>query len=40
LGPVPSQHEQIQPPRRRVDLEEEEDKYHQPRWCPDGLDSF
>jgi hypothetical protein len=28
LGPVPSQHEQIQPPRRRVDFEEEEDKYH------------
>jgi hypothetical protein len=40
LGPVPLQQEQIQPPRRRVDLEEEEDKYHQPRWCPDGLDSF
>jgi hypothetical protein len=37
LGPVPPQHEQIQPPRRRVDLEEEEDKYHRPRWCPDGL---
>jgi hypothetical protein len=30
-------HEQIQPPRRRVDLEEEEDKYHWLRWCPDGL---
>jgi hypothetical protein len=37
LGPVPSQQEQIQPPRRRVDFEEEEDKYHRPRWCPDGL---
>jgi hypothetical protein len=20
-----------------VDLDEEEDKYHRPRWCPDGL---
>jgi hypothetical protein len=37
LGPVPSQQEQIQPPQRRVDFEEEEDKYHHPRWCPDGL---
>jgi hypothetical protein len=37
LGPVLPQHEQIQPPRRRVDFEEEEDKYHRPRWCPDGL---
>jgi hypothetical protein len=23
-----------------VDFEEEEDKYHQPRWCPDGLNHF
>jgi hypothetical protein len=37
LGLVPPQHEQIQTPRRRVDLEEEEDKYHRPRWCPVGL---
>jgi hypothetical protein len=37
LGPVPSQQEQIQPPRRRLGFEEEEDKYHRPRWCPDGL---
>jgi hypothetical protein len=37
LGLVPSQQEQIQPPRRRADFEEEEDKYHRPRWCPDGL---
>jgi hypothetical protein len=21
----------------RENFEEEEDKYHQPRWCPDGL---
>jgi hypothetical protein len=33
MGPVPIQQEQV----RRVDLEEEEDKYHHPRWCPDGL---
>jgi hypothetical protein len=38
FGPVPSQHEQIKSPRRRVDFDEEEDdKYHRPRWCPDGL---
>jgi hypothetical protein len=37
LGPVPPQQEQIQPPRKRVDFEEEEDKYHRPRWCPNGL---
>jgi hypothetical protein len=37
LGPVPSQQEQIQPPRRRVDFEEEEDKYHRPCWCPNRL---
>jgi hypothetical protein len=37
LGPVPTQQEQIQSPQRRVDFEEEEDKYHRPRWCPDGL---
>jgi hypothetical protein len=34
---MPSQQEQIQPPRRSVDFEEEEDKYHHPRWCPDGV---
>jgi hypothetical protein len=37
LGPVPTQQEQIQSPQRRVDFEEEEEKYHHPRWCPDGL---
>jgi hypothetical protein len=37
LGPVPPQQEQIQPPRKRVDFEAEEDKYHRPCWCPDGL---
>jgi hypothetical protein len=34
---VPSQQEQIQPPQRRVDFGEEEDNYHHPCWCPDGL---
>jgi hypothetical protein len=33
LGPVLTQQEQV----RRVDFEEEEDKYHRSRWCPDGL---
>jgi hypothetical protein len=37
LGPVPTQQEKIRSPRRRVDLDEEEDKYHSPRWCPDRL---
>jgi hypothetical protein len=37
LGPVPTQQEQVRSPQRRVDLEEEEDKYHHPWWCPDGL---
>jgi hypothetical protein len=37
LGPVPPQHEQTEPPRKREDFEEKEDKYHRPRWCPDGL---
>jgi hypothetical protein len=34
---VPPQQEKIQPPRKREDFEEVEDKYHQPRWRPDGL---
>jgi hypothetical protein len=37
LGAMPPLQEKIQPPRKRVDFEEEEDKYHRPRWCPDGL---
>jgi hypothetical protein len=37
LGPMPPQHEQIQPPHKRVDFEDEENKYHRPRWCLDGL---
>jgi hypothetical protein len=37
LGPVLPQHEQAEPPRRKENFEEEEDKYHRPRWCPDGL---
>jgi hypothetical protein len=39
LGPDPTQQEQVRSPQRRVDLEEEEDKYHRPWWCPDGLNS-
>jgi hypothetical protein len=31
LGPVTPQHEQTEPPRKREDFEEEEDKYHRPR---------
>jgi hypothetical protein len=30
LGPVPTQQEQVSSPQRRVDLDEEEDKYHRP----------
>jgi hypothetical protein len=37
LGPVLPQHDQAEPPRRKEDFEEEEAKYHWPRWCPDGL---
>jgi hypothetical protein len=37
LGPVPPQHEQAKPPCKKEDFEEEEEKYHQLRWCPDGL---
>jgi hypothetical protein len=37
LGPMPPQHEQAELPRRKEDFEEEEDKYHRLRWCPDGL---
>jgi hypothetical protein len=31
------QHEQAEPPCRKEDFEEEEDKYHRLCWCPDGL---
>jgi hypothetical protein len=34
---VPPQHEQAKPPCKKEDFEEEEEKYHQLRWCPDGL---
>jgi hypothetical protein len=34
---VPPQHEQAEPPRRKEDFEEEENKYHWLHWCPDGL---
>jgi hypothetical protein len=34
LGPVPAQQLRGRSPRRE---DEEEDRYHRPRWCPDGL---
>ena len=42
LGPLPPQSKRAESPRLK-DLEdsedegEEEDRYHRPRWCPDGL---
>jgi hypothetical protein len=35
IGPMPPQDKQARPSRKGNF--EEEDKYHQPRWCPDGL---
>jgi hypothetical protein len=37
LGPVPTQQGLVRSPQGRVDLDEEEDKYHRPQWYPDGL---
>ncbi|KAK1604956.1 hypothetical protein QYE76_028629 [Lolium multiflorum] len=44
LGPLPSRNKQAESSRvedleelEDDDEEEEEDKYHRPRWCPDGL---
>jgi hypothetical protein len=34
LGPAPTQQEWVRTPRRE---DEEEDRYHRPCWCPDGL---
>jgi hypothetical protein len=36
IGPMPPQDKQARPSRKE-NFEEEEDKYHRPRWCPDGL---
>jgi hypothetical protein len=38
LGPMPPQDKQAKSSRREnfEEEEEEEDKYHRPRWCPDG----
>jgi hypothetical protein len=36
LGPMPPQDKQTKSSRRK-NFEEEEDKYHRPCWCPDGL---
>jgi hypothetical protein len=35
---MPPQDKQARPSRKE-NVEEEEDKYHRPRWCPDGLSS-
>jgi hypothetical protein len=37
LGPEQPRPGQAESSRTRENLEGEEDKYHQPRWCPDGL---
>ncbi|PUZ60935.1 hypothetical protein GQ55_4G220100 [Panicum hallii var. hallii] len=34
LAPAPTRQERVRSPRRE---DEEEDRYHRPRWCPDGL---
>jgi hypothetical protein len=36
IGPMSPQDKQARPSRKE-NFEEEEDKYHRPRWCPDGL---
>jgi hypothetical protein len=37
LGRVPAQQGQVRSPQRKMDFDEEGDKYHRPRLCPDGL---
>jgi hypothetical protein len=34
LGPAPTRQDWVRSSRRE---DEEEDRYHRPRWCPDGL---
>jgi hypothetical protein len=36
IGPMPPQDKRAKPSRKE-NFEGEEDKYHQPRWCPDSL---
>jgi hypothetical protein len=36
IGPMPPQDKRSKPSCEE-NFEEEEDKYHWPRWCPDGL---
>jgi hypothetical protein len=36
IGPMLPQDKQARPSHKE-NFEEEEDKYHRPRWCPDGL---
>jgi hypothetical protein len=37
LGPIPPQDEKAESSHWGDFKDEEEDKYHRPRWCPDGL---
>jgi hypothetical protein len=37
LGPEQHRHGQAESTRTGGNSEDEEDKYHRPRWCPDGL---
>ena len=39
LGPLPSQNRRAEPSQGEdfEESEDEEDRYHRPRWCPDGL---
>jgi hypothetical protein len=37
LGPEQPRREQVETSRARGDPEDEEDRCHRPRWCPDGL---
>jgi hypothetical protein len=40
LGPGQSRREQDKSTYTVGNSEDEEDKYHLPRWCPDGLNRF
>ena len=37
LGPRTRHHDRVSRPSRGDSEPEEEDRYHRPRWCPDGL---
>jgi hypothetical protein len=36
IGPMPPQDKRVKP-SREGNIDGEEDRYHRPRWCPDGL---